>query len=204
MRSLFLAVVGVGFALALPAVAQTSTPSSPAVTTSKPSGTANPNSPMTQQKMESDLKQAGFTDIRVVPEAFLIRATNKDGHPVMMMITPDSLTEITHTDSGTTENPAARRARRRVVRQRISNCKLFGSRCWTGRLAVIFAPGILASTQATILPGVPPRRRYCRRRCRLSSQAHPPSGRIPRHQFAALCAGTMTRYGGRSARLPAR
>ena len=103
MRSLFLAVVGVGFALALPAVAQTSTPSSPAVTTSKPSGTANPNSPMTQQKMESDLKQAGFTDIRVVPESFLIRATNKDGHPVMMMITPDLFTEITHTGSGTTE-----------------------------------------------------------------------------------------------------
>jgi hypothetical protein len=103
MRSLFLPVVGAGFALALPAVAQTSTPSSPAVATSKPSGTANPNSPMTRQKMESDLKQAGFTDIRVVPESFLIRATNKDGHPVMMMITPDSFTEITHTGSGTTE-----------------------------------------------------------------------------------------------------
>jgi len=38
-----------------------------------------------------------------VPESFLIRATNKDGHPVMMMITPDSFTEITHTGSGTTE-----------------------------------------------------------------------------------------------------
>jgi hypothetical protein len=39
---------------------------------------------------------------------------------------------------------------------RTSNYKLFGSRCWTGRLAVVFAPGILANTQATILPGVRP------------------------------------------------
>jgi len=58
---------------------------------------------MTQQKMESDLKQAGFTDIRVVPESFLIRATNKARHRVMMMISPDSFSEITHTGSGPTE-----------------------------------------------------------------------------------------------------
>lgn len=103
MRSRFLAVAGVGMALAFPAAAQTGTPSSPSVSTSKPSGTADPNSAAMQQKMTSDLKQAGFTDIKVMPESFLIRATNKDGHPVMMIINPDSFTEITQIGSGTTE-----------------------------------------------------------------------------------------------------
>lgn len=103
MRSLFLAAVGVSLTLGLPAVAQTSTPSSPAVSTSQPPATANPNSTMTSQKMTSDLEKAGFTNIKVIPESFFVRATNKGGQPVMMMVTPDSFTEIIQVRSGTTE-----------------------------------------------------------------------------------------------------
>ena len=205
MRSLFLPMVGAGFALALPAVAQTSTPSSPAVATSKPSGTANPNSPMTRQKMESDLKQAGFTDIRVVPESFLISGDEQgwasgddDDHPgfvhrnnphrllgndgkIRQLDEPgaewyDNAQVIISCSARDVGPGASLLFCARYPRQHSGNDTPRGS-------AIVAATaGVDAAFRAKLIP----------------------SGWIPRHQFATLCAGTMTRYGGRSARLPAR
>jgi sporulation protein YlmC with PRC-barrel domain len=44
------------------------------------------------------LKDAGFTDIHIVPGSFLIHAKDKDGNPVVMNVGPDSFTEIRETD----------------------------------------------------------------------------------------------------------
>ena len=63
--------------------------------------TANPtsaNQPLRQQ-VRNNLVQAGFTDITVMPTSFLVRAKDQSGNPVMMVINPDSLTEITTTNS---------------------------------------------------------------------------------------------------------
>jgi hypothetical protein len=46
-------------------------------------------------KIEGMLRNEGFTDIRMMPSSFMIRAKDKDGNPVVMMVSPDSLTEIT-------------------------------------------------------------------------------------------------------------
>lgn len=53
-----------------------------------------------RQEVKNNLTEAGFTNIRVMPESFLVRATDKDGNPVMMVINPDSVTEITGMTSG--------------------------------------------------------------------------------------------------------
>jgi len=48
-----------------------------------------------QRQFRTDLEQAGFTDITIMPESFLVRAKDKKGNPVMMVINPDSVTAIT-------------------------------------------------------------------------------------------------------------
>ncbi len=48
-----------------------------------------------QQKVRKNLQQAGFTDIQLMPSSFLVRAKDKDGNPVMMVINPDSITAVT-------------------------------------------------------------------------------------------------------------
>ena len=45
-----------------------------------------------QAKIERTLQGAGFTDIEMMPTAFLVRAKNPDGKPVLMVVDPTSMT----------------------------------------------------------------------------------------------------------------
>ena len=45
-----------------------------------------------QAKMERTLQGAGFTDIETVPTAFLVRAKNSEGKPVVMVLDAKSMT----------------------------------------------------------------------------------------------------------------
>lgn len=47
------------------------------------------------QKLRADLGKAGYTNITIMPSSFIVRATNSDGNPVMMVISPDSVTALT-------------------------------------------------------------------------------------------------------------
>jgi hypothetical protein len=47
------------------------------------------------QRIHNQLVKAGFTDIRVMPSSFLVRAKDSSGNPVMMVVNPDSVTAIT-------------------------------------------------------------------------------------------------------------
>jgi hypothetical protein len=47
-----------------------------------------------RHRLTSDLKQAGFTDVRVMPESFLVQAKDKAGDPVSMFISPTGMTEV--------------------------------------------------------------------------------------------------------------
>jgi hypothetical protein len=61
---------------------------------------ATPSTPASQhlsQKLRDDLTKAGFSDITIVPSSFVVRAKDSQGNPVMMVINPDSLTEVTQT-----------------------------------------------------------------------------------------------------------
>jgi hypothetical protein len=57
------------------------------------------------QKLRADLGKAGFTDITIMPSSFIVRAKNSDGNPVMMVISPDSVTALT--EEGQPSNSAS-------------------------------------------------------------------------------------------------
>jgi PRC-barrel domain len=47
------------------------------------------------------LQQSGFTDVKVVPDSFLVQAKDKSGNPVTMFIGPNSFDEVTTVGSNT-------------------------------------------------------------------------------------------------------
>jgi hypothetical protein len=56
------------------------------------------------RQMTQNLQESGFTDVKVMPNSFLVQANDKSGNPVKMFITPNSMAEITiHTKSGNPE-----------------------------------------------------------------------------------------------------
>jgi hypothetical protein len=52
-----------------------------------------------REALTQNLEKAGFTDVRVVPDSFLVQAKDSSGNPVTMFINPDSL-EVLSTDNG--------------------------------------------------------------------------------------------------------
>ena len=105
-----LALISAGTALLLCAPAAIAAPTtSPAnATTPPPAASAAPNA--ARGSMRADVRdmlhKAGFTDIRIAPSSFAIRAKDKDGNPVMMSVSPDSFTEISEVDNGNADNTA--------------------------------------------------------------------------------------------------
>jgi len=108
-RLLACALLVAGFAPA--ALAQSppsqSQPSSPPAAQNQPSNPAQNMQAAQQlpQELRQRLTSAGFTDIKLAPSSFIVSARNKDGRPVLMRITPNSmtvLTEVPATGSSTT------------------------------------------------------------------------------------------------------
>jgi hypothetical protein len=60
-----------------------------ATTTPQPAGSG------LRQQLTNSLQQSGFTNIKVVPDSFLVQANDKSGNPVTMFIGPNSATEFT-------------------------------------------------------------------------------------------------------------
>lgn len=98
MISKVLIATGLALVFALPAAAQSQS--------NKSSGSGEQNAATSQhqggqnsmnirQHLAQQLQQAGFTDVHVMPESFLVRAKDKQGEPVMMVINPDSVTAVT-------------------------------------------------------------------------------------------------------------
>jgi hypothetical protein len=77
--------------------------SAAAATNTAPAGSAGgenaappPQAPShISERLRNDLTKAGFTDITIMPSSFLVRAKDSQGNPVMMVINPDSFTEVT-------------------------------------------------------------------------------------------------------------
>jgi hypothetical protein len=52
-----------------------------------------------RKQLIANLKQAGFTNVKVMADSFLVQATDKSGNPVTMFLNPDSMTVFSE-DSG--------------------------------------------------------------------------------------------------------
>jgi hypothetical protein len=69
------------------------------------------------QKIRQDLTNAGFTDVKVVAESFVVQAKTKDGNPVLMTIGPHGMSVFEAMDTtgsgsktnttGSNSNPTA-------------------------------------------------------------------------------------------------
>jgi hypothetical protein len=58
-----------------------------------------------RQQIRTNLQQAGFTDIKLMPDSFLVRAKDKSGNPIAMIINPDSITEVVAEDAAPAGTP---------------------------------------------------------------------------------------------------
>jgi hypothetical protein len=87
------------------AVAQTTVPGYPGVKVvpidAPPAATAPKHNggEDIQQQLSANLTGAGYTNVKIMPDAFIVAATDKTGEPVMMFLTPDSMTVFTATDA---------------------------------------------------------------------------------------------------------
>lgn len=72
----------------------------------QPNSTSAASSEPLRQQVRDNLTRAGFTDIKIMPTSFMVRAKNQSGNPVMMVINPDSFTEVTaiHNNDGGTQS----------------------------------------------------------------------------------------------------
>ncbi|WP_407123374.1 hypothetical protein [Bradyrhizobium sp. STM 3561] len=100
-------------ALASPALAQNASKGSQAAsqqpsTSSQQSSTSNQNLAAAQQ-IQQDLQKAGFTDVKVVAESFVVQAKSKDGNPVVMTIGPHGMSvfEAMNVDSKGGQSPSS-------------------------------------------------------------------------------------------------
>ena len=112
MRNLPAAAIGLAVFLAAPTLAlaanesakMTGQDQSQNQTQSEPSPGQSANQSIPQQ-VKNNLEQAGFSDIKIMPQSFLVRAKDKNGDPVMMVINPDSVVAVTEYN-GANGNPA--------------------------------------------------------------------------------------------------
>ena len=91
-----LAVSGAAFAQST-----TSATSSPSPNTANQQSLGQKSIP-TIDKVTQDLQKAGFSDVKVLEDAFLIQAKTKDGNPVIMTIGPNGLSAMEMSKSSQT------------------------------------------------------------------------------------------------------
>lgn len=94
------------------AMAQTKTPTTPpgSAPSINETQSAMPNASThgsLRAQVRDMLQKEGFTDVRVVPSSFMIRANDKDGNPVVMSISPDLFAEVSEASSAGSDNSAA-------------------------------------------------------------------------------------------------
>ena len=65
----------------------------------------NPNNTgKARQELTQMLQKSGYTDIRVAPTSFMVRAKDKNGDPVVMSVSPDSFSEVAVVNDNSSQN----------------------------------------------------------------------------------------------------
>jgi hypothetical protein len=93
MRTFLIAALGL--LVCCPAFAQTRVnPQSSEDTSAAQSNDAQQATTKIAEQIKRNLEQAGFKNITLVPSAFIVRAEDQNGNPVMMMVNPGSITAV--------------------------------------------------------------------------------------------------------------
>ena len=92
-----LVLIGVATAAAFSTAAFAQTNPTPAPSRTAPAKTTtqeNVKAPSLRQEVRDSLHKAGFKDISVKADSFLVQAKDKEGHDVTMVLGPDFFTEV--------------------------------------------------------------------------------------------------------------
>ena len=81
--------------LTVSSAALAQTPSSPSTVTPPATTKTQTGGASLQQQVTTNLQNSGFTNVKVMPDSFLVQATDKSGNPVTMFIGPNSMSEVT-------------------------------------------------------------------------------------------------------------
>ncbi len=109
---LAISLAAAGLMLSPAAFAQTSHQSATSTPPAQQTVDAGSGKAGLQKQVTQDLQKAGFTDVSVTPDSFLVRAKDRSGDPVAMIVGPNSMTAIvaqtsSGTSSGGTVDPAS-------------------------------------------------------------------------------------------------
>ena len=106
MRLILLAT---GTALLLCTTAAVAQINAPNTSTAAPSANSANNSTNTTTPLRDNirgmLQKSGFTDISMLPSSFIIRAKDQQGNPVVMSVSPDSVTELSELGTSGANGP---------------------------------------------------------------------------------------------------
>lgn len=92
-------LTGAAILLSMSSVAMAQTATAPSSAAANPPAMDKANGPNVSQKLSENLKQAGFTDVKIMPDSFIVHAKDKSGDPVTMLIDANSMTVFTAADS---------------------------------------------------------------------------------------------------------
>jgi hypothetical protein len=97
--AILMAMSGAAYAQANPASPPAPTPNVVSTPTA-PEDATQQNGAGLRAQLKGNLEQAGFTNVAVMADAFLVEATDKSGNRVTMFINPHSLTVISDGNVG--------------------------------------------------------------------------------------------------------
>src|SRR5215469_2176531 len=112
MQMKFLMIISAVAAITLSQAAFAQNQTSASQAAQQPSSTSGQNAAAGQQNLaaarqiQQDLKKAGFTDIKVVAESFVVQAKSKDGNPVVMTIGPHGMS-VFEAQNGSSSNSSS-------------------------------------------------------------------------------------------------
>jgi PRC-barrel domain len=88
-------ILAAAFLTTVSSAAMAQAQSSPAAATPTATTKTQKGGASLQQQVMTNLQNSGFTNVRVMPDSFLVQATDKSGNAVTMFIGPNSMSEVT-------------------------------------------------------------------------------------------------------------
>ncbi len=92
MKTVLLLGAGLGLALALPPTASATSMEGPGQgSTYQQAQQGNAGPPAAARELYHTLRRAGFENIHIAPHSFMVHATNPNGNPVAMVVSPHAV-----------------------------------------------------------------------------------------------------------------
>jgi len=82
---------------------------------------------LTTRKLTQDLQNAGFTDVKVVAQAYVVQAKTKDGNPVVMTLGPHGFSAFEAVDATGSTGKAAQGDRHALAVSRLKDMNLYNA-----------------------------------------------------------------------------